>query len=579
MEFLIKYKKLFWPLFLATAFLLSCATWLICTNKQADAHFGDTLSHVTNNVNYDDVFCNREGTLNLFSDVSPDVNMADITPDVNSSGGCWYFILFDMIKSKVVGRLTVYELNPNTKNNIFDHFTYVYTCKSTGNPVSYYKDVAPYYGNFYGNPFTYNQGLSNFSNIYACYADKVSCGVNDTSCGSVDNQEGWLYEYQSSATGDINNPITLDPNNLKASYKLSLCQSNSSSYAATLENDDKLWNQDNQPKYKNFTVVASPKSSNNAFLGFDYYINGTKKGTIKDLNTSIEIKEQGAIKLVANFTDKPFPIVNPPKVNSGLVYNGQSQRLCLQGSTSLGTLQYALSDSDEVPPLESAWSANIPTGNSVGNYFVWYRVPEDKTTLGLQAQCAGGLTISKVNPTVYPYPTPIIDIVYNGQPQNLCNWAGVDFGTLYYAISADSSTPPIMGWSESVPQGVYVGDYYVWYKVVGDSNVNDLSPAFACVSSIHMSADNFLSYSPFNGLYTGEYHDTGSDPSLDNNSVSKDESHESHDPNILYAYDSSPVTKDLVSLFLSLCILCAFIVSQILIIVLDRRRNKNPRYF
>ncbi len=49
-------------------------------------------------------------------------------------------------------------------------------------------------------------------------------------------------------------------------------------------------------------------------------------------------------------------------------------------------------------------------------------------------------------------------------------------GTMQYALGTDGNTAPSTGWSTEIPTGTSAGTYYVWYKVVGDSNYNDTVP-------------------------------------------------------------------------------------------------------
>ena len=48
---------------------------------------------------------------------------------------------------------------------------------------------------------------------------------------------------------------------------------------------------------------------------------------------------------------------------------------------------------------------------------------------------------------------------------------------MYYAIGTNDTIPPEDGWNEDIPTGTNVGNYYVWYKVTGDMNHNDIPPA------------------------------------------------------------------------------------------------------
>ena len=70
----------------------------------------------------------------------------------------------------------------------------------------------------------------------------------------------------------------------------------------------------------------------------------------------------------------------------------------------------------------------------------------------------------------------------NGTPQPLVTAGTVEGGTLYYALGSNSTTAPADGWSTEVPTATEAGTYYVWYKVVGDANHNDVDPACVVVT-------------------------------------------------------------------------------------------------
>jgi hypothetical protein len=77
----------------------------------------------------------------------------------------------------------------------------------------------------------------------------------------------------------------------------------------------------------------------------------------------------------------------------------------------------------------------------------------------------GTFSIAKVTPTVIA-PTAKV-LTFNEEEQELVNPGSTDFGTLKYSL--DNST-----WSTAIPKATNYGSYTVYYKVEGDSNVNDV---------------------------------------------------------------------------------------------------------
>ena len=104
------------------------------------------------------------------------------------------------------------------------------------------------------------------------------------------------------------------------------------------------------------------------------------------------------------------------------------------------------------------------------------------------------LTVEKTNPTVTP-PTAITGLVYNGDAQALVSAGETRDGTLVYSSSQDGP------YSAEIPTGTNAGSYQVWYKVEGDGNHSDSTPAKldvtiakAQASSVEIRLTNELTY-------------------------------------------------------------------------------------
>lgn len=79
-------------------------------------------------------------------------------------------------------------------------------------------------------------------------------------------------------------------------------------------------------------------------------------------------------------------------------------------------------------------------------------------------------TIEKANSVITAAPTPIADLVYGGTALNLINAGTATGGEMQYSLDGTN-------YSSAIPTGTDVGEYTVWYKVVGDKNHNDTEPA------------------------------------------------------------------------------------------------------
>ena len=80
-----------------------------------------------------------------------------------------------------------------------------------------------------------------------------------------------------------------------------------------------------------------------------------------------------------------------PTIKEGLEYSGGAQVLINPGEVDFGTpIQYSLDGEN--------WSTDIPTGENVGEYTVYFRVPEDANQTGIETQTLT-VTISEVDKT------------------------------------------------------------------------------------------------------------------------------------------------------------------------------------
>lgn len=78
--------------------------------------------------------------------------------------------------------------------------------------------------------------------------------------------------------------------------------------------------------------------------------------------------------------------------------------------------------------------------------------------------------------TITP-PTGIEGLMYDKTDQTLITAGSATGGyNMVYTLGSDDNTPPTGIWSNVLPKGREWGDYYVWYKVVGDDLHNDSEP-------------------------------------------------------------------------------------------------------
>ena len=177
----------------------------------------------------------------------------------------------------------------------------------------------------------------------------------------------------------------------------------------------------------------------------------------------------------------------PTKRN--FTYDGNAQNLLNAGSTSHGTIQYSVNN--------STWSTTIPTATNVGTYNAWWRLVGDSNHNDVSSTKISDITVSKVTPTVTA-PTPRT-LTFNGSNQVLANNGSTDFGTMKYCLNNSGGT-----YSTSVPSASAATTYTVWYKVEGNSNVENWGPA-SITCSINNSSPTTLTItlSPNSYTYSG----------------------------------------------------------------------------
>lgn len=104
------------------------------------------------------------------------------------------------------------------------------------------------------------------------------------------------------------------------------------------------------------------------------------------------------------------------------------------------------------------------------------------------------LTVTEAAPT-FTAPKAATNLVYNGAAQALVSAGETGDGTLMYSTSENGP------YSETIPTGTDAGTYEIWYKVEGDGNHSDSTPANldvtiaqAQASSVEIRLTNELTY-------------------------------------------------------------------------------------
>jgi hypothetical protein len=112
-----------------------------------------------------------------------------------------------------------------------------------------------------------------------------------------------------------------------------------------------------------------------------------------------------------------------------------------------------------------------------------------------QGTARGDFVIGKVTPTVSA-PTAISGLIYNSSQQALVNAGSTDYGTLKYSTDGTN-------YSAAIPSGTTAGTHTVYYKVEGDSNVNDVAAQSVACSINEKQVTATVVLSPTSYTYNG----------------------------------------------------------------------------
>lgn len=115
-------------------------------------------------------------------------------------------------------------------------------------------------------------------------------------------------------------------------------------------------------------------------------------------------------------------IATAPKAKT-LTANGTAQKLVSAGTTTGGTMLYALGTNDTTVPGESSFTESIPTGERSGTYYVWYMVKADSDHTDSNAFCVkvtiSPKTVEPENPVETEKTVPMYRLFNKGTLEHL----------------------------------------------------------------------------------------------------------------------------------------------------------------
>ena len=162
---------------------------------------------------------------------------------------------------------------------------------------------------------------------------------------------------------------------------------------------------------------------------------------------------------VASVTVAPVAIAE-------LVYTGEDQTLISAGEAVNGTLQYSLDGEN--------YSTELPQGKDAKDYTVYFKVEPVEGGIGVDATSIKA-TIAKADANVKTAPVAYDTLAYNGLDQELIIVGEAAGGEMQYSLDGET-------YATTIPTAKEIGEYTVYYKVVGDANHNDVAAATVAVS-------------------------------------------------------------------------------------------------
>lgn len=127
-----------------------------------------------------------------------------------------------------------------------------------------------------------------------------------------------------------------------------------------------------------------------------------------------------------------------------------------------------------------SWACSMIYGTNAGEYPIYARVSNGAKDYDNHYTCyrrtvperVGTITIKKVTPKATITQAPR---TYNEKAQDLISTATTNFGTIYYYSNTTGTAPAsTTTGSTTKPSATNAGEYHIWYRIAGDSNVNSV---------------------------------------------------------------------------------------------------------
>ena len=192
----------------------------------------------------------------------------------------------------------------------------------------------------------------------------------------------------------------------------------------------------------------------------------TVNGTTRD--TPVTTFTRTVVKAQLDKTEMELTYGESDTVSVTLIpTDAENKRLTvLVGDTDIADYEFDQTDPNGI----------IVKGKKVGTTTITFTGDSWTDTTDDDVSAVLTVTVNKADSTVTTAPTAN-ELTYTGKGQDLVTKGETEDGTIVYALGESADTAPNDdAFFENIPGGTEAGDYYVWYKVIGDENHNDSKP-------------------------------------------------------------------------------------------------------
>ena len=336
------------------------------------------------------------------------------------------------------------------------------------------------YGNYYAGIAGINRGtiINCSSNVNITSPGTCIAGIAGTNNGTISycaasgsitwNGGSNSYAYVAGMTGMNDGTVT----NCTSLCDISAVNANGYSYASRVIG-------------RNFGTVQNCYYLSSATITGDYV--GTNDATEK---TTDELKEIGEAAYNAGYNVYGLalgymsaPTIKTQPEDIELTYGYTEGSVSVEATTEKGlTLSYqwysnSTNTTEGGTAIIDADNASyvIPVGKDVGTEEYYYCVV---TASSMNASITttsdiAKVTVKKADASVEVAPEAKT-LTYTGSAQELVTAGSTNDGKIYYTVTTENKAPTDESlYSTDIPTATNAGTYYVWYKVVGDTNHND----------------------------------------------------------------------------------------------------------